>query len=69
MSNTNELKPCPFCGSKKLSMRKVCAGKLYYRIDCIDTKTSWGNAHVEGPLAETEAGAIVAWNKRVEDKK
>ena len=61
-----KLKPCPFCGCKKLSLFKVILNKTYFRIVCDNKKfaTAWLQPHVEGPIAETEEEAAVLWNNR-----
>ena len=66
----DKLKPCPFCGSKKLGLFQVCSNITQFRIVCKNNKnkTGWGHPHVEGPLAETKAEAIAAWNKRAGEK-
>ena len=57
-----ELKPCPFCGGKAES-RISSSGRKYFGA-CLSPKC-W----IDGPLADTEADAIAAWNRRAgEDK-
>lgn len=52
---SEELKPCPFCGSTLLGMSQT--GIYWGRCD---------SCHCEGPTAETEAKAIAAWNRRAQ---
>ena len=56
----DELKPCPFCGSKS---RVVC--RLY------DNDRSWvhcGDCFALGPPRDTQVAAIAAWNRRAEEE-
>lgn len=52
----NELKPCPFCGSKD--------------VFAVPTDAFWGhvvscnNCGASGPMASTEEEAIAGWNDR-----
>ena len=55
-----ELKPCPFCGGKELSVISVL-GEDYY-VECSSCTTC-------GPSGETYEEAIEAWNRRAEDGK
>lgn len=50
---SEELKPCPFCGSTLLGMSQT--GIYWGRCD---------SCHGEGPTEDTEAEAIAAWNRR-----
>ena len=58
---TNELKPCPFCGGTKVivytnvNLRGDCAGHCY-------------QCGTYGPFCEDEEDAITAWNRRVCDE-
>ena len=49
------LNPCPFCGGE--AETDFIAG-YSYRIEC------WVLGCCSGPMRETEAEAIAAWNKR-----
>ena len=55
MSEKN-LKPCPFCGSKDVSISHVY-GSLY--------QGYCDNCTGEGPWRNSRRGAIAAWNRRV----
>ena len=65
----DKLKPCPFCGSKKVGVYSVSAEKIKYRVVCknVKTKPGWSYPHVEGPVEETKEAAIAAWNKRAKN--
>jgi Lar family restriction alleviation protein len=52
MKNT-ELKPCPFCGSNRISV----IYKYYFYCFC-------NNCEAEGSIKESREEAIEAWNKR-----
>ena len=54
-----ELKPCPFCGGRKLS---VHGWSNQYWVECYSCET-------EGPSGETQDEAIESWNRRAEDGK
>jgi len=54
MSEKN-LKPCPFCGSKDVSISHVY-GSLY--------QGYCDNCTGEGPWRNSRRGAIAAWNRR-----
>ena len=62
---TSELKTCPFCGAQReyihIHDTALVSRFIEYYARC------WQCAAC-GPLAETEAEAIAAWNKRVEGK-
>ncbi len=51
---SNELKPCPFCGSETAKPQQF---KKLWQIGCIDCGVSTG-------LHKTLAEAITAWNRR-----
>lgn len=48
-----ELKPCPFCGSKEVNL--MDDGVFY--VSCFNCST-------DGPMSDTDRGAIKAWNTR-----
>jgi Lar family restriction alleviation protein len=58
--NEKELKPCPFCGSKKTFMDTGFSGgddsKLFW-IVCEECYSS-------GPALDKKVSAIAAWNRR-----
>ena len=56
-----ELKPCPFCGSKQVDVRK---GKYLWWVEC-------GNADCcgNGGGSKYKKEAIERWNRRAEDGK
>ena len=54
-----ELKPCPFCGSKRINV--IIDTHDYYLIGCHD-------CHTEGPQANTVHEAIAKWNERTDNK-
>lgn len=58
----NELKPCPFCGSKNVSMYTYSGVMEYYYIECKDCYCGTGHE-------ELEEYAVEAWNRRVENEK
>ena len=62
-----ELKKCPFCGSKAISLGQGLRGEdgeeveEYYG-ECLECACT-------GPAADTEDDAEALWNKRKKDKK
>ena len=52
-----ELKPCPFCGGRKLAVNGWCE---QYWVTCSECET-------EGPSGETQTEAKEAWNRRATD--
>lgn len=52
---TSELIPCPFCGSDQVTAYKMMPGRHY----CICSA-----CEADGPIKETEAQAVLAWNLR-----
>lgn len=50
---TDQLKPCPFCGSEKVELESEGDGNNW--VECQFCATC-------GPMQETEADAIAAWN-------
>lgn len=58
---SEELKPCPFCGSHEVDMDKL-DGSRYWRVAC-GTSFRCGN----GPWRDSKAMAIAAWNRRTAD--
>lgn len=55
MSDDKELKPCPFCGGKRLFYRGHFAAG--YCVTCKRCKT-------EGPLATGKDESKILWNER-----
>ena len=53
----DELKPCPFCGSKEVRADK---DGMWWTVGCTD-------CFAEGPSDLGESGAIAAWNERQPD--
>lgn len=64
---SDELKPCPFCGSKAVATDRVGG----WTIDCLgpfDEQISWPCAALDGEMAETQEEAVRNWNTRpIED--
>jgi Lar family restriction alleviation protein len=56
---SEELKPCPFCGSDAV-MGKIGGFDQFYYVDCTDCETGTG-----GVDSETEAAD--QWNRRAPD--
>lgn len=57
---SDELKRCPFCGSRKVRVSRQCVGsppRWEFVIEC----TACG---AEGPSGGTSAGAEENWNRR-----
>jgi len=57
------LKPCPFCGSKKLMMDTGLSG-------ADDSKLFWivcNECYSSGPAYDKKSAAIARWNKRVDN--
>ena len=60
-----ELKPCPFYGSKAISVKMVYGdGNTYYAITCEDWRCA---ASSIVPNYGEEQYAIEAWNRRAKD--
>lgn len=60
-----ELKPCPFCGSKNIVVRKYTAvAGVHYYVQC-DSANGGCGAEFESRISRKDA--IKAWNKRVEE--
>lgn len=58
-----ELKPCPFCGSKNIVVRKYTAvAGVHYYVQC-DSANGGCGAEFESRVSRKDA--IKAWNKRV----
>ena len=55
---TDELKPCPFCGSKRIVIHKLPDGKTKFAI-CMNCKASSNGA-------DREEDVVYLWNKRTE---
>jgi len=59
---SEELKPCPFCGSKELKgceRENRAAGSREYWVACT-------SCDVTGPIGYTPVGADGRWNRRAE---
>lgn len=56
------LKPCPFCGAKRVYIASK-GGGFFWAVEC-----SNGACWVVGPWRKTERGAINAWNRRKGDE-
>ena len=52
------MKPCPFCGGKDLEYD----GGIHFWIICNNNHCGIG-----GPSSETEEGAIMKWNNRINE--
>jgi len=57
---TDELKPCPFCGSKRVKVMQLSGTKNKYAA-CLNCKAT-------SNVAEREEDVVYLWNKRVEVK-
>lgn len=57
---TDKLKPCPFCGSEKVSLDNESG----FCIQCKDNECC-----TEGPYSKSEEAAIEKWNKRADISK
>ncbi len=55
---SEELKPCPFCGSARALVTMAAAAK-FVRCARLD-----GGCGAEGPVKQTVAEAVAAWNRR-----
>lgn len=58
--NTNDLKPCPFCGSQKIILGNLHIPPVYF-VYC-------DMCGVHTKEFKQEWGAIYSWNKRIEEK-
>lgn len=56
----NELKPCPFCGSKDVEVTAF----LPFGYPGISKVVTCDNCGCQGPLSSTETEAIEKWNDR-----
>lgn len=56
---TEELKPCPFCGSKIVGL---ISGEWGAVVNC-------GGCLAEGPIAMDDESAAIAWNKAIRETK
>ena len=54
---TDELKPCPFCGSEDVQEAGPLGFSQSWVVFCLDCA-------IEGPKREAQADAIAAWNRR-----
>jgi Lar family restriction alleviation protein len=58
MKKNQQLKPCPFCGNKKMTEEDV----LFY--EHIEYAVICNKCDAAGPFGKTEKQAISIWNKR-----
>jgi len=57
-----ELKPCPFCGGKDISLVTICAGrKNFYYVTCCD-------CGIFTVTRDNETDCIKIWNRRANDE-
>lgn len=66
----SELKPCPFCGGRAVSVQEVTP-RLYrpvrnhpYSVICLECDLWFGYDNDYGGMFDTEIEAIKAWNRR-----
>lgn len=57
---TDDLKPCPFCGSDRVTVRNISDGKQAVCKDCKST----GAPEFNGPDNDAHERARAAWNLR-----
>ena len=55
-----ELKPCPFCGSYRVAIKKMYG---FYGIYCDGCTT----LHLDGRESRTIEGSIEKWNRRAKE--
>lgn len=58
-----ELKPCPFCGSKKIIITDDCENSPYSNVCCCCDFNQGGCGAASG-YRSTATEAIEAWNRR-----
>ena len=60
---SEELKPCPFCGSKEVYTQTFTIGGIsnnwLWNVKCTEQ-----GCFAEGPICNSEKEAISAWNRR-----
>ncbi|AOM39662.1 Lar family restriction alleviation protein [Xenorhabdus hominickii] len=59
MTETNKLKPCPFCNSEHAEMNSY-SDDTWFFVQCTD-------CNANGPEEDTAANAEIAWNWRAEN--
>lgn len=59
------LKPCPFCGSKKVSMYDASIRDFFYEKECYIIECDRCSANIE---RYSETGVKRAWNRREGDR-
>ena len=59
---TSELKPCPFCGSKKVFL---CGWSIFF-VNCEECGASGPAVLCEGRPEKEKARAVEAWNTQAE---
>lgn len=64
MSDPFELKPCPFCGSSRITVWNIRDGQQAVCKDCKATGAPAFNKPSDSAATRLEAGAL--WNRRVE---
>ncbi len=66
MTDPAELKPCPFCGSDRITVMNIRDGQQAVCKDC----HSSGQPTFHGPdgFNATRGHAVAAWNRRAEAK-
>lgn len=57
----NKLKPCPFCGSKDIIVKRLTR-------NCFISECWEYSCRAIGPTGRTEEEAIEAWNRRTEEE-
>ena len=62
---TNDLKPCPFCGSKDVGVYEDIYGNYANILKCVLCRTC--NCRTSARRNENEV--VEAWNRRAEDEK
>ena len=64
--NSQELKPCPFCGEEKVQIEDISSeDEQYFMIQCSNEKCSAATCF--GDTSENKNKAIEAWNRRTAD--
>ncbi len=59
----DDLKPCPFCGSRgATSIGATSRGTIYYQILCVNQQ-----CHIKARRYRTRVEAKDAWNRRVNE--
>lgn len=61
MAKINKLKPCPFCGTGNIKLKKITCYDVIYFCEC-------PNCASRGPMIKNSLkSAVKAWNRRADN--